>query len=131
MPAKVRALVDRHREAAERVLAELNAAHKRLGRRASYVPSYDTLRGISERLEAGATVEQCLHVVAYREVEVRGDATKSMWLNPSSSFRAESFAVAVAGEPGEVAQRGQRADGRTAAPPRGIHRGVAPLAKGM
>jgi hypothetical protein len=94
--ATQRKLVDAHVRDALRVLEELNAARKRVDPATRGIkPSYASLAKISERLEEGATVEDCLHVVAVGEHESTGTTPQALtsrgFFDAISPFRQENF----------------------------------------
>lgn len=103
--ASQRRTVDRWRAEASKVLEAINAARRRLRPAArGSAPSYDSLAHIADRLEAGKTLEDCLHVVAVCEAECRahvGDgrtADPFKWFDAISPFRPENFERKVIAE---------------------------------
>lgn len=98
-------LVDRWRLVAETVLDALNAARKRVRPSSRGItPTYDSLRHIAERLEAGKSAEDCLHVVEVCEAECRADAGSFKWFDPVTPFRSENFERKAAADPRLVTQ---------------------------
>jgi hypothetical protein len=90
--ATTRRLVDRWRAVAETVLDALNAARKRVNPASRGItPTYDSLRHIADRLEAGKSAEDCLHVVEVCESECRADAGSFKWFDAVSPFRPDNF----------------------------------------
>lgn len=78
------------------VLAALNEARKAsIPNARALKPSDANLAGITARLRGGASVEDCLHVIAVRrrEVELGGDP---QWFDAITPFRAENFAKSEA-----------------------------------
>jgi len=85
-----------HRAAALRVFTALNDARQRVIPKARRLEANEeNLRYIVERLEAGASEEACLHVIAVREAEVRRKPDASGWFDQVTPFRAQNFARAV------------------------------------
>jgi len=77
----------------EQVLEALNAARKRAMPNCRGITcTPESLKHISERLDAGATVEDCLHVIAVLEAEVRKKPEASRWFNHETPFRPDNFA---------------------------------------
>lgn len=75
------------------VLEALNAARKRAmpaSRKLGLIPS--NLEQIVARLHEGATVEDCLHVIAVVEAEVRKNPKSADWFDAVTPFRSENFA---------------------------------------
>lgn len=95
--AKQRALVEKHLPQAQQVLLALNQARERVVRGAkSYKPSYTALGFIAARLDAGASIEECLHVVAAWEQEVRLNSKVATWFRHDTPFRPDKFAEKLA-----------------------------------
>lgn len=87
-----RQIVDHWRAVAESVLDALNAARKRVHAGSRGIsPSYDSLKHIADRLDAGKSVEDCLHVVEVCEAECRADAGSFKWFDAVSPFRPDNF----------------------------------------
>lgn len=59
-------------------------------------PTDENLTHIAERLAAGATLDECLHVVAVRAEEVRANSDAAQWFNAVTPFRPDGFAASVA-----------------------------------
>ncbi len=89
--------VDTHLPAARAVLTALNQARMQVvpGARA-YQPSYTTLGKIAERLAKGATQEECFHVIAVWEQEIRRNPKSASWFDHLTPFRADPFAQKLA-----------------------------------
>lgn len=87
----------RHEADAAHVLAAMSEARIRCidGAR-PLSPTVDNLKAIIARLEAGATVDDCLHVIAVREAEVSAKPESAQWFNPATTFTADQFTRAVA-----------------------------------
>lgn len=84
--------VDRWRPVAELVLDALNAARKRVQSASRGIsPSYDSLKHIADRLEAGKSAEDCLHVVEVCEAECIADAGSFKWFDAVTPFRPVNF----------------------------------------
>jgi len=58
-------------------------------------PTADNLKNIAARLAAGASVDDCLHVIAVREVEVRANPDSARWFNAATTFTADQFTRAM------------------------------------
>lgn len=87
------------RAAAVEVLDALNAARTRLSPQTHGLGATDdNLANITARLVAGATVADCLHVIAVRESEVRRDGTQWRWFNPENAFTSKSFTHSLSQE---------------------------------
>jgi hypothetical protein len=98
--AVTRRIVDRWRDGAESVLDALNAARKRVNSRSrAQPPTYDSLKHIADRLEAGKSVEDCLHVVAVCESECRADVGSFKWFDTVTPFRPDNFERKSAADP--------------------------------
>lgn len=79
---------------AVQVLQALNVARKRAIPTARALgPIASNLEQIRARLKEGATVEDCLHVIAVIEAEVRRDKSgeAAQWFDAVTSFRRENF----------------------------------------
>jgi hypothetical protein len=120
----VRRVVDRWRPVAEEVLAALNAARKRVrpGSR-GISPSYDSLSHIAERLEAGKSAADCLHVVEVCESECRSSQDSFRWFDAVSPFRTDNFERKCAADPALGGAGGGRGGDLT--------RGQLPVARGL
>lgn len=93
--SKVKQLDDWQKQA-EPLLAELNAARKRVRPSSrDYSATTDNLRGIAERLAKGATVEDVKHVILVREVECRANPDAFQWFDAVTPFRSENFSRAL------------------------------------
>lgn len=98
--ASTKALVDRWRSVAEAVLDALNASRKRVRTSSRGISkSYDSLRHIAERLEAGKSAADCLHVVEVCEAECRDDIGAFKWFDAVSPFIAKNFERKCASDP--------------------------------
>lgn len=96
-----KSLVDRWRSEASSVLEAVNAARKRVHPKSRGISTtYDSLRHIAERLEAGKSAEDCLHVVAVCEAECRANANAFQWFNAVTPFVADNFERKSASDPG-------------------------------
>lgn len=101
--ANTKALVDRWRSVAEAVLDALNAARKRVRKSSRGIStSYDSLRHIAERLEAGKSAADCLHVVEVCEAECRDDIGSFKWFDAVSPFIAKNFERKSASDPSVI-----------------------------
>lgn len=81
------------------VLAALNAARRRVIDGAREIrPTPENTKHIGARLTAGNTLDDCLHVVAVCEAEVRDSPDAAQWFNAVTPFRPENFAMKVARE---------------------------------
>jgi hypothetical protein len=79
------------------VLEALNAARQRVNPNArGFGATKPNLRHIADRLKEGATVDDCLHVIAVSEAETRRDPTVERWMNPVTLFRPDNFARKLA-----------------------------------
>lgn len=95
-----RRIVDRWRTEAESVLDALNAARKRVRSSSrGIVPTYDSLKHIADRLEAGKSVEDCLHVIAVCEADYRADVGTFKWFDQVTPFRPDNFEKKCAADP--------------------------------
>lgn len=94
---KQRKLVEKHLPAAEKVLETLNQARMRvlLGAK-PYKISYTSLGTIAARLEGGASVEDCAHVVAAWETEVKSNPKAGLWFKHDTPFRPDKFTEKLA-----------------------------------
>jgi hypothetical protein len=82
---------------AAEVLEALNAARQRVNPNArGFGATKPNLRHIADRLKEGATVDDCLHVIAVSEAETRQDPTVERWMNPVTLFRPDNFARKLA-----------------------------------
>lgn len=82
--------------AACRVLAALNAGRKRAIQGARDLrPTETNLKHIGDRLREGHSLEDCEHVIAVFEADVRADAAKGKWFNHETPFRPDNFARAL------------------------------------
>lgn len=98
--APVKRVVDRWRILAEEILGNLNAARKRVRSSSRGISaSYDSLALIAERLEGGASAEDCLHVVEVCEAECRANADAFRWFDAVTPFRRENFVRKCAADP--------------------------------
>jgi hypothetical protein len=98
--AATRAAVDRWQQVALTVLDALNAARKRVHPTSRGINgTYDSLRHIAERLDAGKSAADCLHVVEVCEAECRADAGSFKWFDTITPFRAENFERKCAADP--------------------------------
>lgn len=78
--------------AAIRVLELLNAARKRVIKDArSLRPTPTNLKHIAARLAEGHTLEECEHVIAVREAEVRRKPDSADWFDAVTPFRPDNF----------------------------------------
>lgn len=85
---------------AEKVLAELSAARKRVDSNCRILkPTEGSLRNIVARLKAGATLEDCLHVIAVCEAESKTDPEAMQWFNAVSPFLVDNFERKLAADP--------------------------------
>lgn len=85
---------------AEEVLAEVSAARKRVDPTCRVLkPTDGSLKNILARLKAGATVEDCLHVVAVCEAESKADPKSFEWFNTVSPFLVDNFERKLAADP--------------------------------
>lgn len=92
--------VDKHRVVAEHVLGFLNESRRRIRPKSRGIAaSYDSLVHIAERLAAGKSVVDCLHVVAVCEAECRRDPNSFQWFDAVSPFIAKNFERKVAADP--------------------------------
>ena len=57
-------------------------------------------RHIADRLTAGATLDDCRHVLAVREAEVKAKPDSAQWFDAVTPFRPDQFAKALAASPG-------------------------------
>lgn len=121
--AACKQVVDRRRSAAEQILSSLNAARKRV-RPASrgITPSYDSLGHIADRLEAGKSAEDCLHVIAVCESECRANEGAFRWFDAVSPFRPENFERKVAADLVSASDGAAR---------KSLDRGQVPMARGL
>lgn len=114
--ATTKAAVDRWRTVAETVLDSLNTARKRVRPQSRGIsPTYDSLRHIADRLEAGKSADDCLHVVEICELECRNDPSAFKWFDAVSPFRPDNFERKCAADPGAVVAR-QVLDSRRSLP---------------
>lgn len=121
--AACKRVVDHWRSAAEDVLSALNAARKRVRPSSRGItPSYDSLGHIADRLEAGKSAADCLHVVEVCESECRADERAFRWFDAVSPFRPDNFERKVAAD---VVPAG---DGAARRP---LDRGQVPMARGL
>jgi hypothetical protein len=98
--AATRSSVDRWRSVAETVLDALNAARKRVHPSSRGISAtYDSLRHIAERLDAGKSAADCLHVVEVCEAECRADAGSFKWFDAVTPFVAKNFERKCAADP--------------------------------
>jgi hypothetical protein len=103
--AATKKLVDRWRADAESVLDALNAARKRVNSHSRGLsPTYDSLKHIADRLQAGKSLDDCLHVVAVCEAECRADAGSFKWFDPVSPFRPDNFERKLAADAGIISR---------------------------
>jgi hypothetical protein len=90
-------------QGAEIVLAELNAARKRVRPTARTIGSTAAnLKGICQRLDEGHSVDDCLHVVAVYEAESRVNPRTWDYFDAISPFRAENFERHLARDPAQA-----------------------------
>lgn len=91
--AKVRKVVDKHLVDAKVILAELSAARVRLGiGRGVIKPRYASLAGIAGQLDAGRSLDDCRHVLAAIESEIRGGNTEGRkYFDSVSPWRPTNF----------------------------------------
>ncbi len=90
--ATQRKIVTRHEAAARNILDAFNAARRRVNSRAREIgASYASLAHISERLEAGKTSLECLHVIDVVEDECRKTPESFKWFTTVTPFRADNF----------------------------------------
>lgn len=84
-----------HGDIAAVVIGAINAGRARLQLGGPISPSKTNVAEIIKRLRDGATIEDCLHVVAVgaADVEHGGDA---QWFNPATLFRAKTFPMRLA-----------------------------------
>lgn len=81
----------------KQILASLSLARKRVNKAARDLrPTQDNLKYIKERLKAGATVEECMHVIAIAEQECLNDLTCYKWFDAITPFRPDNFAKKLA-----------------------------------
>lgn len=91
--------VQAHVLVAKAVLEALSQARLRVVAGARpYRSSYTTLGKIAERLDQGATKEECLHVVAIWEQECRRTTKSASWFDHATPFRSDQFAQKLAME---------------------------------
>lgn len=94
-----RKVVDQWVGEARSVLDALNLARRRLRSGARGIsPTYDSLKHIAERLDAGKSVDDCLHVIEVCESECRADAGGFKWFDAVTPFRPENFERKVAAD---------------------------------
>lgn len=92
------------------VFAQLNVARVRSIRGAKELRATDeNLKHIRERIENGATVDDCLHVIAVCEGEVK-DGGDPKWFDQVTPFRKDNFAKRLAMSP-DVSNRKRSASG--------------------
>lgn len=97
---KQKKVVKKHRNVALQVLSALNEARMRVVQNArAYKPSYTSLGFIAQRLDGGASFQDCLHVIAVWEQEIRGNPKAACWFNHVTPFRADKFAEKLAVDP--------------------------------
>lgn len=93
---KKAAILEVRKVDAQTVLSALNAARLDVIPNSRPLrPTTENLTHIADRLEAGATVEECLHVVTVRAEEVRGGG-EAKWFDAVTPFLADSFARSLA-----------------------------------
>lgn len=98
--AGVRRVVDGWRDEAERVLDALNAARSRaMGSARAIRPTYASLTGIAQCLDAGKTVEECLLVIAAYEAEIPNNPQGKRYFDAVSPWRPDNFERALASAP--------------------------------
>lgn len=105
-PKKSVKKLDDWQKQAEPLLAELNAARKRVRPSSrDYSATADNLRGITERLAKGATAEDVKHVILVGEVECRDNPDSFQWFDAVSPFRADNFARKLGRDPNAATPR--------------------------
>lgn len=98
-----KAAVAVHESNARGVLAALSDARLRCVKDARALRATDdNLKGIIARLEAGATVDDCLHVIAVREAEVTANPESAQWFNAVTPFTSDQFTRAIGQTVGTV-----------------------------
>jgi hypothetical protein len=108
-----RRVVDRWRSVAENVLDALNVARKRVRSVSRGIsPTYDSLRHIADRLEAGKSATDCLHVIEVCEAECSADAGAFKWFDSVTPFRPDNFERKSAADPGLIFAKGVVAERR-------------------
>lgn len=89
-------MVDRWAKDLRPIFEELVSARKRSIDGAHELrPTYGNLVHIAARLEAGARADECLHVIAVAESEVKSGG-EPHWFNPVTLFRPDNFARKLA-----------------------------------
>ena len=84
---------EKHDAEARTVLAALSEARIRaIPGALALTPTVGNLRGIASRLADGATVDQCLHVIAVREAATRADPSQAQWFDAVTPFTVDGFA---------------------------------------
>jgi len=82
-----------HEADARTVLAALSEARIRsIPGAQPLTPTAGNLKNIASRLADGATLDQCLHVIAVREASTRSDPTQAQWFDPVTPFTVDGFA---------------------------------------
>lgn len=123
----VRRAVDRWRAGAVDVLDALNDGRKRVRPSSRGIAaSYDSLGHIADRLAAGKSVDDCLHVIAICEAECRADEKAFKWFDAVSPFRPDNFERKCAADATTLAA--PPAPRSAVADPK---RGQVPVAKGF
>lgn len=91
--AAVKRRVNARLDDALRVYQTLLAARQRVMPRAKHLPpTYKRLDGIATQLEGSATVDDCLHVIAALEAEIkRGNSKGKDYFDHVSPFRPDNF----------------------------------------
>lgn len=120
--------LDQWQKQAEPLLAELNAARKRVRPSSrDYSATTDNLRFIAERLQRGATEADVKHVILVREAECRSSPDAFQWFDAVTPFRPEPFAKAIGRDPNN------QPIARPAPPPQRTHgpRPVGDFAPGL
>lgn len=120
--AAERQLVDKWRDPALAILDALNAARARVNPRARGIrPSYTSLAGIADRLDAGKTAAECLAVIEVCEAESMVSDESRKYFDAVTPWRPQNFERKLAADPELV--------GKRAPPPTNGHlRPVAPVA---